>query len=179
MIEINLLPPKNLLSRKEQEIRQKLLAGAIISSALCLLFGGALFVAGVGLSRQADSLENRKQQLTASYESLKETAQDIRVLQGKIAGIKKIKALRLDYASEITALSSFLKGTTTIKGLTLSPPDAVSVSASSPDATSLNKFFDKVSGKEGKVPLKDVVITGLSLNNKSVFVYDVAGRYVP
>ena len=111
MIDINLLPPQNVLSVKEKNIRNQLTMIFAGVSVFLVLVSGIIFAFKFFNDYQLSEKTKKRDQLLADFKSQGEIAMQLRTLKDKAAGIKIIQDTRTDFAIITTKLQGISVGT--------------------------------------------------------------------
>jgi hypothetical protein len=177
MIEVNLLPPQNILSQKEKQLRRYLLVmvfggGAVMVLALFLIFSGHGFFtvrAGI-LSRQRADLETK----------VKNETEIVRVLQAvndKLTGVKIIRDGQTDFAAMLTRLTEIENLGAKVRGVSFGSGDVVEFSVSVPTQAVLKTAFDNLTQKTAHQYFSDIIISGLQENDDRSLSFSVTAKY--
>lgn len=161
MIDINLLPPAQVLSRQEKSLRGQIMRVFIITGVITVLATAAIIGARIFFQVQLNSQTNRKNQLLAEFNSQIKTAQELQTVKYKATGIKIIQTSRTDFATMAASLNLALSGVIP-KNILMDSDGNITINASAADLTTLGNFINTISNNNP--PFTKVVLSGLVLN---------------
>lgn len=158
MIELNLLPKAQERSKQEQIwTRRVVLVGGLFLAILILdvvVFWAISFVLG----GRVTSLNTTKTSLLAQADSLTDTAQGLRLMEEKLAGVDSIFTSRSDMGVYVTAVQGLLLTGVSMGKLTVDASGVFNFSARVVDEKSLAAFINLFSPEShfSQVTMKDL-----------------------
>ncbi|MCL4390549.1 MAG: hypothetical protein M1484_03255 [Patescibacteria group bacterium] len=178
MIEINLLPPKNLLSKKEAALRRRLVTGAISVSIIFLVTLASLLVIESYWDRRLTDISVQKQQLAAQFSADAAKAAQLVKLKNKLMGIRMVQTTRPD----ITAILKKLTDFRSIGGVTYALEEVsvngnVSIKVNCQDQSAFNAYVDQITSPTTAKFFNNVTLTAMTLNADGTFNFDLTGQF--
>ncbi|MBI4099754.1 hypothetical protein HY440_01985 [Candidatus Microgenomates bacterium] len=177
MIEINLLPPRNVLSRREASIRAKMVGFLTVATVILLLDLGIFFGVSKILTRQVSGQVATRSSLLAEAESLSPIADSLRTVENKAVGIAAILATRPNMAAAVTEIDSLSLPNLEIGNFQIGNTGAFSFSARAGDAASLGSFIDKISSEVSAGRLTGVTMQALHQDGAG-FSFNISASYL-
>lgn len=175
MIDINLLPPQNLLSQKEKNLRSllmKILGGATI---LLVLVSGIIFGAKFYFDYQLTQQTQKRDQLAADFKSEAPIASKVRTLKDKVSGIKIIQDSQTNFASIVGRLRD-VTADTRLKNFIVDSDGRINLSASTDDIPRLDSFIQGITSEINN-PFGQTLLSGLRRDPGGGFSYSVNTKY--
>lgn len=160
MIEINLLPPQNILSQKEKEIRFYLCAAVVVLGCLLGLGFGLIFVTDSVLTARLKDLDAKKSSQEKIFQSEIATAEKLQAVEFKVGAITNIIASQKNYPQILSDVIAVIDGSYNIKNLGVSDNNIITAAVVAPNLAAFTKLTDKLAAPDAK--FKNVVINGLS-----------------
>lgn len=176
MIEVNLLPPANVLSQKEVVWRRRLLLVVGVVVAFVFLDLAISLGARELLRRQISTLLTRRVDLLSRSEQFATTALQLRTVEEKATGAEVVKKQRADMASMISDVRVLLGTSVLLLNLNVTAAGGVSADAKASDLTALAEFVSRVS--DNKSRLTNVLLKSLRQDTNGGFSFQVSATYV-
>lgn len=170
MIEVNLLPLKNVLSQQEKQIRQNLTFFATVIGILVLICAVISFSTNTFLEFQnSQQQKSRDNLLTELKNNDYEAAFALRTIENKISGIKEIKKMQTDFGKMTGDILNMILPNAQVTSFSLDTTGAVELTAVSSSLQNFGKFMDKVtSPTNAPLPFKEISISGIRQNGNSI-----------
>lgn len=176
MIDINLLPVKNVLTQKEKNLRANLTRAFILISGGLLIISLIILGAKFFVRLQLDNQTTKRDQLLVEFKKQGQMAQDVRTLKNKIAGIKIIKGSRTNFATIAGALRDTTQGTT-LKEASIDSDRNITVTASVDSLEALGSFINKMTVPDNN-PFAKTVMRGLTRNSGRSYGFGMNTQYI-
>lgn len=177
MIEVNLLPPANILSQKETVWRRRLIFGVGVVMLAVILDLTVFFGARALLRRQIAGLLAKRADLLTRSEQFATTALQLRTVEEKAAGVAVVRLQRVDMAAMISDVRVLLGSSVSLLNLSVTASGDVSADAKANDLTALAEFVSRVSG-ETKSHLTNVLLKSLRQDTNGGFSFQLSATYV-
>ena len=175
MIDINLLPVKNVVTQKEKNLRANLTRALVLISGGLLIISLIILGAKVFVRIQLDGQTAKRDQLLAEFNKQGQMAQDVRTLKNKIAGIKIVKDSRTNFATMAGALRDATYGTT-LKEAAINSDRNITFTASVDSLESLGSFINRMTVPDNNHFAK-TVLRGLTRNSGESYVFGINTQY--
>ena len=179
MIEINLLPPHDLLTQKERVFRQifKRLAAGV--TAFMVLLIAAVFMAGRFFAGANEAAQREHQDLLNRFAGQATEAQQIVELRRKAEGILSIDRGGLGLAVMADRTNRIFSPALGITRMNLAADGTVRLTLLAADVENLVWFFNQIDSpvSTSGPRLVTVQIPSLQQNGDGSFLVDLAGKY--
>lgn len=176
MIDINLLPPQNILSQKERSLRTiliKILSGLTI---IVVLSSGIIFAVKIYYDDQVVKQTQKRDQLTASFKEEAATASKVRTLKDKISGVKIIQDSQTNFAVIVKKIQEVAQDTS-LKSFTVDSDGRILLSASTDNITSLDNFISNITF-DANNPFSKTTMSGLRRDPGGGYSYSINTQYI-
>lgn len=177
MIEVNLLPPANVLSQKETVWRRRIVF--VVGVVLLLVFLDLVIFLGTRelLKRQISGLLVKRASLLSQSEQFATTALQLRTVEEKTAGVEVVKRQRVDMAAMISDVRELLGSSVLLLNLNVTSSGGVSADAKADNLAALAEFVSRVSDNS-KSHLTNVLLKSLRQDSSGSFSFQVTAAYV-
>lgn len=145
MIEINLLPPQNVLSQREKALRRYLLtalAAGLIGVFLC---GFGIFLGRSFFVIRAEVLSQQRADLETQIANEIETLQLLHTIHAKLEGIRAIKKSQVNFTVILKRFLEIEELGARIGAISLGPGRAVRFSVRTVNVDALKKVLNNLS----------------------------------
>ncbi len=175
MIEINLLPPKNVESRRQVEIQSKgfLIAAsvtAVVGVVFLILLGTNWFFGG-----QVKKAETAKAKLLSQLAGKESEVLDIQLVKQRVLGITEIRKAAVDFKGPVSEVFRLAEGRMEVNKLTVTGEQKVSTSLVAKSAENTIEIL-KTLGTGEADSLANRVLTGLRLEGEN-YTVEISGKY--
>ena len=144
MIDINLLPVRNVLTQKEKKLRSHLIIIAGIVGAVLSVVFVTLFITNQYLFVKRNSLKTKKADLQATFEANSSTIINLGIVRDKLTGIKLVNGRQVDMPEIISKLLNLISIGTEVKTLQVEESGKVDIVASSPKIEQFTELISKI-----------------------------------
>lgn len=171
MIEVNLLPPQNILSQQEKIFRQKIIYFVSIFVSFVIITQVILFLANTLLNSQISNQNQKKADLltilkTDNYAA----ATNLRTLNAKMIGIKEIRRTQTDFGKMAGDMLSVTGQNSVVKAFAMDTTGQVTLTAVSPNLTAFGSFMDNLTATHlTPIPFTKVIISGIKETGSSIY----------
>lgn len=176
MIDINLLPQKNLLSVNENKFKNLSVKVVIVISLALTVVSGIIFGFKIFTDNQLSSQVNKRDLLFSQFQSQSETAKQFRTLKNKVAGIKIIQDSRTNFAAITKKIRDTSSGTN-LRSFEIDSDGKISLSAEVNSITDLDNFINRISLEKDNTFDKSI-LSGLTRKPNGGFTYSVTAQYL-
>ena len=177
MIDINLLPPQEVLSKKTAQFRYQLTIGATVGGAALVIFFGLLFSLDWLGQNRLNTLLAQRQNLGARFDADTNKLELLLSLKDKIIGIKKVQQVRPDLSLAVSKLNTFSVDGVAITALNIGSEGTLVYSVTVRDDQALAAYLTKLESDMGRAFFKNLTITGLQLGQGNSFSFSVAAQF--
>lgn len=161
MIEINLLPKREIRKEVGVTLRQLLFSVVGAATIFSLLLAGAVLSLEQYLSRQFQMAVSEEQNLNAQLEERKALASDVVTLQRKLTAIKALASQRPVLSPPLDAVRQLMGQGTTLNGFTIAENGLITLSVQAANQDSLADFFARLITGEEEGKFKKIAISNL------------------
>ncbi|MBI3887454.1 hypothetical protein HY310_00105 [Candidatus Microgenomates bacterium] len=161
MININLLPPLNVLTQREIQLRKDLTLYIGSIGIVILIFLVFLTVSNGIIGYQNYSMNKKKNDLLVILKSHNDAAVYLRTVQDKIKGIKLIRQKRVDFGKMTGDLIDLTTPNAKINSFSVNSTGECYLSLSSPSLITFSSFIDKITSEQTQVPFKSITLSGV------------------
>lgn len=175
MIEVNLLPTKKVLSRKEASAGRFLRGAVLVGSLVLFLEVGVFLLFQQLFKRQVAALDARYAQLQSQAEQLSSVAVGLATVQEKARGITFVSSRRFNLAMVISDINRLFPSGMEMTSLQVNSSGAVALTAKAADSASLGRFISEIT--EQKRKLGKVTLSGLRQDVGSGYSFSLTASY--
>lgn len=179
MIDVNLLPPKDLISSQSKKVQSRLTNLSLVSIVLVLAVTGVVMGLEIYLTRAQDSLKFNQEVLTKRYGEKAKTAYQIQTIKHKVAGLLEARASALDFPKLLASVNSLLTDGMSVESLSLQSNGETQLSVAANGLFAINSFLNNFSQTDQPIFLSDVVLGGLRQLGGGGFNLQVSGKFDP
>lgn len=177
MIEVNLLPPQNVLSQKEKVLRWYLILAAVGGGAALMLVLFLIFLGHGFFTIRANLLSRQRASLTAELQNELDTVATLQVINDKVSGLKTIRAGRTDFVSILQHLSDLVALGAKIKSVSLGTGGTVQFGATVADSAVLKTVLANLSQTGADNYFSDTVVSGLREDQDKNLSFSVTAKF--
>lgn len=175
MIEINLLPPQNLISLKEKQLRVYLILLTVGLAVFVGLILGGSFTVDAMLSARLKSLQQKNDSLQATYQAEVPTARQFLTVKEKVAAITLVRADQTAFLEVTNSLIALFGQEMKVTELTISGVGKIGATVSTPNLESYKAFMERLTN--GNSRFYDVEIIGLRQAANGSFDFSLLTGY--
>lgn len=177
MIDINLLPSRDLLTVVERAWQRRLIQatvalGAVVAVSLVIVLG-----LGQAAQRQVSTLSAQREELLTNFNSDTSKLEMLLGLKDKIAGIKRVRAVRPDLSSAIAIQQGLLVSGVATTRLSVSSSGAMDFGVTVSDVKALSDFLNKLESDETRSFFRGLTIKDIQLGQNGEFSFSVAAEF--
>lgn len=173
MIDINLLPARNVVSQKESEFQKKFFLGLWLCSLVVAVDLVIFFLVSQVYKRQVQQLVTKRADLTSASERLSGVALDLRTVEEKTRGFTVVSALRQDIVETMGEVRSLAGKEVEMTDLKIGI-STVGFFAKAADVSVLNGFVNRAVDGSVAPHLQNIVLGSLRLDPSGSFGFQVA-----
>lgn len=174
MIDINLLPSKDLLTAAERLWRLRLIQAAVALGTVVIV--GLIIVLGLGQAAhsRAANLSRQRETLLVSFNNDTAKLEMLLALKDKIAGIKRVKAVRPNLSAAITIEQGLLVDGVATTKLAVDSNGAMGFDVTVRDVNALSSYLNKLASGDSQGFFKRLTIRDVKLGRDSGFSFSIA-----
>lgn len=177
MIDINLLPKRDLLSQAERRWQNNLLLvvaalGLVVAVGAAVVFGLEGWAAG-----QMARLGGQRAELLAQFESNTPKLEMLLALKDKIAGIKRVQAVRPSLSLAVAREQQLLVDGVTTTRMTVNVDGSMSFAVLVRDVQALSDYLAKLDSDEAREFFKMLTVNELQLAKDGSFAFSVVAQF--
>lgn len=177
MIDINLLPPRDLTFEKENELRSRLIWIALVSGGAILALFLVIFFLGVFATSQVANLEGQRSKLLSNFEADVPKLEMLLSLSDKIKGIKKVRTIRPNLSLAITKLQALSVEGISMSRFSISSSGSLNIDAAARDGTALSSYLANLESKNSRDFFVDLTISGLQSTRDGGFQFVIEAKF--
>ncbi|MCL4397488.1 hypothetical protein M1403_00415 [Patescibacteria group bacterium] len=177
MIDINLLPPQNVLSQKEKILRSQLTVAAIIGGVVTALVLGSLALINAYYSARLSAVAARRTSLTAQFNAVQKTALDLRLIKDKIAGINSIKTSQTQFPPILDDLTALFSGGFQLTQLSVDQTQKTSFAGITAGPESFNTLLGRIIAGRDANKYGQIELSGLRENKDKTLSFSIQMLY--
>jgi hypothetical protein len=177
MIDINLLPPANLLTARQKQLGSQLLVAAVSFGLVILLaLAMAFSLEFVGKSRLT-ALSTTRTDLGGRFEANVLKLERLFSLKDKIIGIRKVQSVRPDPTLAISKLTALSVDGVGMTKMSLSADGSLSFAVTVRDVAALSAYLSKLESEEARRFFKELHVQNLQMNQDGAFSFSVVSIF--
>lgn len=163
MIDINLLPPQNVLTQNEKKLRSQLTIVAIALSAVFVLLVVGAFITESVVAARLVSGKQKQVALEAQFQSQAELASKMKTVKDKVVGLKTIRESRTDFAGIMASVEATLRPDIKLLTIQIDNGGHIIMSLSAPNTNSFDQLVTRFSVNNASMSaFNKALISGLS-----------------
>jgi hypothetical protein len=163
MIDINLLPPQNVLTQNEKKLRSRLVVMTIALSIVFVLITVGAFIAQSVVGAKLTAEKQKQVALEAQFQSQAELVAKIKTVKDKALGLRTIRDSRTDFAGIMASIEAALKPDVRLSSLLIDNKGHVILSLTTPNVDGLDQLIARFSRDAASTSaFNKALITGLS-----------------
>jgi Tfp pilus assembly protein PilN len=177
MIDINLLPPKSVLTKKNKETRRLFFIVSAISSVLFTLILGTTLLVDYYFSSSTASVKKEFDTYQERLSAYGQLGWYVYSIHYKLTGISAVERSRKDLSQTLKKAYEFLPEKITLSSLQVKDNGLLSMNLSAKNRVDLEDLLSKFSIPDGQDVWSDATLSQLQLSGAGEFSVGIDGKY--